>query len=640
MAPVDIKNVIGSDIVEEMETTIPLGEYLFKRLLSIGSKSVFGVPGDFNLPLLEYMYDDSGCEKGSGSELINWIGCCNELNAAYAADGYSRYTNKIGCLITTYGVGELSALNGVAGAMAEHVKILHIVGVAPTFITQNDSLNYKNLHHLLPNIDDPNKNKPNYQIYYEMIKDRISCSSAYLENLENACDQIDNVIRDIFKYSKPGYIFIPSDYSNKLVSNINLLNTPVIRLEDCIPSPPNFVLDEASNALLNLVYNSKQPGIIADVFVDRYGCNNLLNSFIELTQIWNFSTIMGKSILNESSQTYMGSYNGLGGLTSVYNKVLSCDLILIFGINTNEMNSGNYSFKYNKNATVIELNRTNLKITRNIDGQVTTFENISFVHVLRGMLSSIDSKNLNFEYSKSTKPYSSDELVLSVEEETSKISQNYLQKTIPSIFNESDIFVCETGSFQFAVPDFKFPKNLKYISQGFYLSIGMAIPATLGVGIAMKDYPKLHMYNSRCEKTDYVPRLILMEGDGAAQMTIQEMTTILRHKIPLEILLWNNSGYTVERAIEGQYRSYNDIMSWDWTKIFEVFGDPDHEYSRSTMVDSKSKLNIKLNELKKNLNRNCIELVEVKLDPFDVPRQLQYMVEELTFKKNNSESRT
>jgi indolepyruvate decarboxylase len=58
---------------------------------------------------------------------IAFVGCCNELNAAYAVDGYSRMAG-ISALATTYGVGELSAISGVAGAYAEHVPVVCITG--------------------------------------------------------------------------------------------------------------------------------------------------------------------------------------------------------------------------------------------------------------------------------------------------------------------------------------------------------------------------------------------------------------------------------------------------------------------------------------------------------------------------------
>lgn len=60
---------------------------------------------------------------------LKWLGICNELNAAYAADGYARIKGMPAALVTTYAVGELSAMNGVAGAYAEHAGMIHIVGM-------------------------------------------------------------------------------------------------------------------------------------------------------------------------------------------------------------------------------------------------------------------------------------------------------------------------------------------------------------------------------------------------------------------------------------------------------------------------------------------------------------------------------
>jgi pyruvate decarboxylase len=59
---------------------------------------------------------------------LHWVGNCNELNAGYAADGYARIKG-LRALITTFGVSELSAINAIAGAYAELVPVVHIVGM-------------------------------------------------------------------------------------------------------------------------------------------------------------------------------------------------------------------------------------------------------------------------------------------------------------------------------------------------------------------------------------------------------------------------------------------------------------------------------------------------------------------------------
>jgi hypothetical protein len=81
--------------------SIEFAQYLVERLKQCGVKYVFGVPGDYNLELLDYIERD---------EHLVWVGNANELNAAYASDGYARVKGGLAAVITTFGVGELSAL--------------------------------------------------------------------------------------------------------------------------------------------------------------------------------------------------------------------------------------------------------------------------------------------------------------------------------------------------------------------------------------------------------------------------------------------------------------------------------------------------------------------------------------------------
>ncbi len=111
--------------------------HLLERLKEIGITDVFGVPGDYAFPV-----NDAICNDGE----MHWIGCCNELNAAYAADGYARIKG-VAAVCTTYGVGELSAINGVAGSYAERLPVFHIVGMPKNSIQQKHST----MHHTLGN---------------------------------------------------------------------------------------------------------------------------------------------------------------------------------------------------------------------------------------------------------------------------------------------------------------------------------------------------------------------------------------------------------------------------------------------------------------------------------------------------------
>lgn len=607
---------------------IPFGEYIFQRILNAGTKSIFGVPGDFNLPLLEYLYEPQLIEQG-----LRWIGNCNELNAAYAADGYSRYSNKIGCLITTYGVGELSSLNGIAGAFAENSKILNIVGVSRSVDSRCSNFKTRNLHHLVPNLKNSNFDGPNHKVYYEMVKDKVCCSAEYLENINDACDQVDKVIMDIYKYSKPGYIFVPVDFVNMTVPIDNLLNRPTISIEDCIDFPSNVTLTEITKMILDRLYESRTPAIIGDVLTDRYGGNKMLNELIDMTQIWNFTTVNGKSIINESNPNYMGMYNGDEGPTSVKERFMKCDLVLNFGIDINEINHGHYSFNYKPNCKLIELHPDYIRFFDTANENEQLFKGVNFMHILTNLLNSIDVSQLDFGYDSTITSFKTSELNFKYDETSETITQNYLQHKFQDYLNPGDVLVCETGSIQFSIRDLVFPNQIKYISQGFFLSIGMALPASVGVGIAMQDFPKCHITDNESVPESYNPRLILFEGDGAAQMTVQELTSMIRFDIPIEIMLWNNNGYTIERAILGPTRSYNDIMPWKWTKLFEAFGDFDKTLTTSSVIETTSKLALKMKQLKKGDKKSAIELVEVKLETLDYPESLRHMVESAKVKK-------
>lgn len=615
---------------------MPFGQYLFQRFLSMGTRSIFGVPGDFNLPLLEYLYVPELVDQG-----LRWIGNANELNAAYACDGFSRYSKRIGVLITTYGVGELSAMNGIAGASAENSKILHIVGVAKSTNAQIGSkTNHMNLHHLVPQIKDSNFVGPNHRVYHDMVKDKISCSTEYLDNINTACDQVDKVIEDIYKYSKPGYIFVPVDFVNKMVNVTNLIMKPTLTLKQCMPKSNPELVEPITNLINQWIYGSKTPAIIGDVLTDRYDGNQLINDLINVTQFWNFNTFNGKSVVNESNPWFMGQYNGAEGAPSVIERFLQCDLVLNIGLDINEINHGHYSFNYKPNAKIVEMHPTYIKFIDTATDEEQLFKGVNFIHILNEILQTLDTTQIKTEYDTNVRSYDSEEVFGNCPPSKSQfsITQEHLAKVIPNYFNPGDVLVSETGSFQFALRDVRFPNQFKYMTQGFYLSIGTALPSSFGVGIAMQDYPRAHITDNTVPE-DYEPKLILFTGDGSAQMTIQEMTSMIRYKTPMEIFVWNNNGYTIERAILGPTRSYNDIMAWDWTKFLKAFGDFNGNYTESMKISEKTELNSRLKQLKIDSSRDKIKLMEVMLDELDYPESLRFMVEAANVKQRQEMSK-
>ena len=183
-----IKHVQQSEVSGAVKAT-SVADYIVERLAAEGIDHCFGVAGDYVFPI---------CDAVDSSAKVKWIGCSNELNASYAADGYARIRGAA-MLATTYGVGELSAINGVMGAKAERSLVFHVVGM-PSY--QHQRLG-KIAHHTLGDGVFGN---------FVDLSARATCSHAII-NPENCVIEMERVIAEARRNNQPAYIAVPSDYA-------------------------------------------------------------------------------------------------------------------------------------------------------------------------------------------------------------------------------------------------------------------------------------------------------------------------------------------------------------------------------------------------------------------------------------------
>jgi pyruvate decarboxylase len=240
---------------------IPLGAYIFHRLNQLGINHIFGVPGDFNLNLLDHL---------DAVPSMKWVGTCNELNAAYAADGFARIRGIPGALITTYGVGELSAINGIAGAYSEHVPILHIVGTTSRLARRARIM----IHHSLgENMD--------HDIYQTMSVP-VRCASALLLDDVTFTQEVDLVIEKCMKMRKPAYLYIPMDIPDVLVDSNPLSKQLDIEIRNDGKQAEEY---EIINSIWTLLETSEHPIILADVLAHRYGAIQDVRRLVEMCNV-------------------------------------------------------------------------------------------------------------------------------------------------------------------------------------------------------------------------------------------------------------------------------------------------------------------------------------------------------------------
>lgn len=545
---------------------ITLGRYLFERLNQLSVQTIFGLPGDFNLSLLDKVYEVDG---------MRWAGNANELNAAYAADGYSR-VKGLACLVTTFGVGELSALNGVGGAYAEHVGLLHVVGV-PSISSQAKQLL---LHHTLGNGD--------FTVFHRM-SNNISQTTAFISDIDSAPKEIDRCIREAYVNQRPVYVGLPANLVDLNVP-ASLLDTPIdLSLK---PNDPDAQA-EVIETVLDLIDQAQNPVILVDACASRHACKSEVAALIDSTQYPVFTTPMGKSSVNESHPRFGGVYVGSLSEPSVKEAVESADLILSVGALLSDFNTGSFSYSY-KTKNIVEFHSDYTKIRQ------ATFPGVQMKEALNALL-----KDIGPHASKYSPVPVPSQKVVAAPAANEPINQEWMWSRVSDWFQEGDIIITETGTSAFGIVQSKFPKNCIGISQVLWGSIGFTVGATLGAVMA-------------AQEVDPKKRVILFVGDGSLQLTVQEISTMVKWETTPYLFVLNNDGYTIERLIHGETASYNDIQPWDNLALLPLFKAKDYETTRvSTVAEIESLFNDAA--FKENTR---IRMVEVMLPKMDAPQNL------------------
>jgi pyruvate decarboxylase len=218
-------------------------------------------------------------------------------------------------IVTTFGVGELSAINALAGAYSEHVPVVHIVGT-PSTVSQRDGML---LHHTLGN--------GNFNVFADMNKE-ISVVTAKLNDPHEVAAQIDNALQQCWLQSRPVYITLPTDIVQKKIEGERLKTS--IDLEfpaNADKEKEDYVVD----VVLKYLLAAKNPVILVDACAIRHKVIEEVHDLVDKTQLPVFVTPMGKGAVNEHHPSYGGVYAGDGSQPEVKERVEASDLILTIG---------------------------------------------------------------------------------------------------------------------------------------------------------------------------------------------------------------------------------------------------------------------------------------------------------------------
>jgi len=532
-----------------MKTSPAVGEYLIQRLYAYGVRHVFGIPGDYVLGF----YDQLSRSK------LRLINTCDEQGAGFAADAYAR-VRGLGAVCVTYCVGGLKVANTTAEAFAEKSPVVVISGAPGVKEREKNPL----LHHKVREFDTQKK-----------VFDELTIASAVLSDQQTAFQEIDRVLHAALRYKRPVYLELPRD----LVSAPGIPHHKTLEIhEQSDPCSLREALAEAGQ----MINRARQPVIIADVEVHRFGLQDHVIRLARKTNIPVAATMLGKSVIGENHPFYLGVYEGAMGREEVRQYVESSDCVILLGAFMTDINLGIYTARLDPARSV---SATSEKLSI----RYHTYEEVRFKDFVRGLLRlPLRRRKLGRIPHPAQLPRPSS---LVPRHSRRPITVRRLFERLNAFLSETTVVVADVGDALFGAADLFIRKRTEFISPAYYTSMGFAVPASVGAQLAN---PKL--------------RPLVLVGDGAFQMTGMELATVARYGLNPIVVLLNNRGYGTERHM--QDGPYNDVWPWQYHRLPEILG-----AGRGFVVETEADLDRGLLEAEQWTRSFC--LLEVRLAQLD-----------------------
>ena len=532
-----------------MKTAPSIGEYLIERLHAHGVRHVFGIPGDYVLGF----YDQLSKSK------LRLINTCDEQGAGFAADAYAR-VRGLGAVCVTYCVGGLKLTNTTAEAFAEKSPVVVISGAPGMKEREKNPL----LHHKVREFDTQKK-----------VFEQLTIASTVLSDPQTAFQEIDRVLHAALRFKRPVYIELPRDL-------VAVPGIPHHKTAEIHERSDSRSLREALAEAEQMINAARQPVILADVEVHRFGLQDQLLKLAHKTNIPVAATVLGKSVIGEHHPFYLGVYEGAMGRDDVRHYVESSDCVILLGAFLTDINLGIYTAR-------LDPARSIYATSEKLSIRYHTYEEVRFKDFIRGLL------GLRLRRRKLGKiprpPQIIPHCALRTPHSSKALTVRHLFERLNAFLSDSTVVVADVGDALFGAADLFIRERTEFISPAYYTSMGFAVPASIGAQLAN---PKL--------------RPLVLVGDGDFQMTGMELATVARYHLNPVVVLLNNRGYGTERHM--QDGPYNDVWPWQYHRLPEILG-----AGRGFVVETEQELDRALGEAERWTESFC--LLEVRLAPLD-----------------------
>lgn len=540
---------------------------LLECLHRIGVTDIFGYPGGAVIPIYDEIYKYDG---------INHYFARHEQGAAHEADGYARVSGKIGVCLATSGPGATNLVTGIMTAHMDSIPMLAITGQVSSSLLGKDAFQESDIVGITVPIT-----KMNYLV--QDIKD------------------LPRIIKEAYYIAttgRPGPVLIdiPKDIQLQEITyeEFNKLYEKDFKLEGYDPTYKGH--QGQIKRALKLIKEAKKPLIIAGAGVLKAKASEELREFADKTQTPIAMTLLGLGTFPGDHELSLGML-GMHGTVYANYATDEADLVIAAGIRFDDRITGNPD-TFCPKAKIIHIDIDPAEIGKNKDIDVP------IVGDLKNVLTEINKeigKLSHSEWIEKVKDWKNEyPLVYRKVSEDKLIPQEVLEE-LNNILKGDAIIVTDVGQHQMWTAQFMTYQNTdSIVTSGGAGTMGFGLPAAIGAQVAMPD-----------------KKVVLIVGDGGFQMTFQELMLIRQYKLPVKVLIINNSFLGMVRQWQEIFNdkrySFVDLTyNPDFMKIGEAYG------IKTVKIENKEELKNKLEELIKSdegVVINCIVEKEENVYP-------------------------
>jgi indolepyruvate decarboxylase len=487
-----------------------IGQYLIRRLQDYGIRDMFGIPGDYVLGFYTQLEQSP----------INIVGSTREDCAGFAADAYARI-NGMGALCITYCVGGLSVCNSVAGAYAEKSPVVVISGSPGLRERTSNPL----LHHMVRD----------FRTQIDVFE-KLCVASAELSDPVSAFREIDRVLDACARFKRPVYLELPRDMVDVVPQIGHAFQIPHAE------SDPGALAEAVAEAR-QWIEQCQRPVILAGVELHRFGLQDELLSLAEATQIPIATTLLGKSVIRETHPLFVGLYEGAMGKQAVTDFVEQSDCLLLLGTFMTDINLGIFTANLDPSRCVYATSEQ-LRIRHHHFHQVQLKD---FLNGLIRVAPKAPARPIPDSLRLRREPFRL--------EEEAPITIARLFHRLNEQISEETIVIADIGDSLFGATEIQSRGRTEFLSPAYYTSMGFSVPAAVGAHFARPQ-----------------SRVVVICGDGAFQMTGQELSTLVRHGFDPVVIVLDNQGYGTEKKLHTGDWKFNSVQPWNYSRLPEVYG--------------------------------------------------------------------